>query len=313
MNDVLQAFHRKPVDTPVIAITGGKGGTGKTTLAVNLAAALSKKGQRILLVDTDVDSPTTAITSGLKPRPIKKVKIFTPKINPSKCNKCGQCSDACHAHAIIQIKDKYPMFFRELCSGCEACVLACHNEAIENSSRIIGHIYYASNGNISFIGGELRPNETRSTQVVAATKEITFKKACKEKFDTIIVDTPPGTHCNVLQSLRGVDMALAVTEPTPLGTYDLDLILRLTAILKIRTKIIINKTDIPGGDRNKIFDVAKSYATEVISEIPIDRRLFQSYIDGKPFVTEHPYSTISNTLTRLAEKIVCELNDNCKI
>lgn len=37
-------LRRKRVSVPVIAVTGGKGGTGKTTVAVNLAVGLSMKG-----------------------------------------------------------------------------------------------------------------------------------------------------------------------------------------------------------------------------------------------------------------------------
>jgi flagellar biosynthesis protein FlhG len=36
---------------PMVAVTGGKGGVGATTVAVNLAAALAQRGQRVVLVD----------------------------------------------------------------------------------------------------------------------------------------------------------------------------------------------------------------------------------------------------------------------
>jgi chromosome partitioning protein len=42
-----------------IAITSQKGGCGKTTTAVNLAAALAKMGERVLIVDLDPKSHAT--------------------------------------------------------------------------------------------------------------------------------------------------------------------------------------------------------------------------------------------------------------
>ena len=303
IKNVVEAFNKKPVDIPVIAVTGGKGGTGKTSIAVNLAVSLSNKGYRILLVDADVDSPTTAIVLGVRPKPIQEVQIFVPRIVEAKCNKCGKCAEVCRAHALIQIRDKYPMFFEELCSGCEACLLACPLEAIEDGKKIIGHVYNALDDSVSFIGGELKPNEARSAQVVTATKDLAFKQATQESYDIMIVDTPPGTHCNVVQSLRGADLALAVTEPTPLGIYDLDLILKLASTLGILTRVVINKADLPGQDKEGVLEIAKRYGTEAISEVPVDGKLFQSYVAGKPLVISYPDSPAAAAITKLAESV----------
>ena len=43
----------------IIAVYHNKGGVGKTTTIVNLAAALAKKGKRILIVDLDSQANTT--------------------------------------------------------------------------------------------------------------------------------------------------------------------------------------------------------------------------------------------------------------
>ncbi|MBN3879892.1 MULTISPECIES: AAA family ATPase [unclassified Nostoc] len=49
-----------------IAIYHNKGGVGKTTVAVNLAAALSKKGKKVLLIDIDSQANTTFATGLIK-------------------------------------------------------------------------------------------------------------------------------------------------------------------------------------------------------------------------------------------------------
>ena len=301
ISDITSAFNRKTVNIPVIAVTGGKGGTGKTSVAVNLAAALGMKGYRVLLVDADVDSPTAAIVLGVQPQLIQQVEAFVPTIVEAECGACGKCAEACRAHALIQIAGRKPMFFDELCSGCEACRLACPFRAIERGSKVIGFVHRAVRDNVSYIGGELKPNETRSAQVVAATKDAAFSYAGRDSCDIMIVDTPPGTHCNVVHSLRAADVALAVTEPTPLGTYDLSLILKLASMLGIPCKVVLNRADMPGHDKDSVVQVARSSKSEVIADIPIDRALFESYTAGEPLVTAHPNSPAARSIMKLAE------------
>ena len=50
----------------VIAVGAGKGGVGKTTVAVNLAIALSKCGSKVGLMDADIYGPNVPIMLGMK-------------------------------------------------------------------------------------------------------------------------------------------------------------------------------------------------------------------------------------------------------
>ena len=57
-----------PGPVRVIAVSGGKGGVGKTTVAVNLATALTLSGQRVLLLDGDLGLANVDVLLGLAPR-----------------------------------------------------------------------------------------------------------------------------------------------------------------------------------------------------------------------------------------------------
>jgi len=58
-----------PGVSKIVAIGSGKGGVGKTTVAVNLAIALSKLGQRVGLIDADVYGPNVPLMMGSSQAP----------------------------------------------------------------------------------------------------------------------------------------------------------------------------------------------------------------------------------------------------
>ena len=51
----------------VVAVTGGKGGVGKTNVSINLSIALSQREQRVLLLDADLGLANIDVLLGLKP------------------------------------------------------------------------------------------------------------------------------------------------------------------------------------------------------------------------------------------------------
>ncbi len=260
-----------------IAITSGKGGTGKSTVATALSLELAKSN-KVLLIDADVDCPNDHIILNIKREKIKDVFQPIPKFNFSKCKKCGRCAEVCREHAIIFVKDKYPVLIPEQCIGCSACMIACPNNAISKDKKKIGTIYSGRNYNINFFSAETEIGVEEESPVVNALKAHIKNKG--EKYDFILTDTSPGTHCNVISALQGCELAFCVTEPTPLGAHDLKLSLKLLKILKIPSKIILNRADI--GNKNLIEEIAKKYKTKIIAEIPYSKKILESYSKGEP-------------------------------
>lgn len=265
-----------------IAITGGKGGTGKSTVATALAVKLAKT-QKILLVDADVDCPNDHIILSLKLKKEKEIFQVKPVWNFDKCIKCGKCSTVCRANAILFVKDRYPIFVEDLCNGCTACTLVCPTRAISKGRQRIGTIYSGSKYNIDLFTGEMRIGYEEASPIVNALKKFISKK--EESYDHTIVDTAAGTHCSVISALMGCDLAIAVTEPTPLGAHDLDLILNLTKVLKVPSFIVLNRSDI--GDRGLVKSIADKYKVKIIAEIPYRKEILEQYSKGRPIWDEN--------------------------
>lgn len=62
----------------ILAVTSGKGGVGKTTVSVNLACALARKGARVGLLDCDVYGPNVPTMLGLSGKPMARQNRILP-------------------------------------------------------------------------------------------------------------------------------------------------------------------------------------------------------------------------------------------
>ncbi|GAH32301.1 unnamed protein product, partial [marine sediment metagenome] len=70
----------------------------------------------------------------------------------------------------------------------------------------------------------------------------------------------------------------AVTEPTPLGAYDLEVMLKLAKKMGIATEIVLNKSDV--GNRKEIEKISKKFKSEISIEIPYSEELVRAYSGG---------------------------------
>jgi ATP-binding protein involved in chromosome partitioning len=70
-----------PGVSKIVAVGSGKGGVGKTTVAVNLALALSRLGQRVGLIDADIYGPNVPLMMGSSQQPrVGEGNIIVPNL-----------------------------------------------------------------------------------------------------------------------------------------------------------------------------------------------------------------------------------------
>ena len=254
-----------------IAIASGKGGTGKTTVATNLAYVASRNGQGVAYLDCDVEEPHGHIF--LKPHisESKPIGNLVPQVDEAKCIHCGKCGEICQYSAIVCVGEKV-LVYPELCHACGGCVLVCPADAITETTREMGKLETGQAGAIQFVQGLLNVGEVMSPPLI---KEV---KAAAPEVDLVIIDAPPGTSCPVIESVKDSDFVLLVTEPTPFGLNDLKLAVEMVRALKLPFGVVINRADI--GDR-QTQAYCRSNRIEILAEIPDDRKIAEAYSRGE--------------------------------
>lgn len=263
----------------IIAIASGKGGTGKTTVAVNMAAVLSRASISVRLMDCDVEEPNAHIF--LQPIMTSRESAFVPVpvVDEEKCDGCGRCGEACRFSAIVALGAK-AITFPALCHSCGGCIMACPKKAITESSREIGLIEKGMSQGIEFIHGYLKIGEAMSPPLIRAVKK---QAACD---GVTIIDAPPGTSCPVIQAIRGSDYVILVTEPTPFGLHDLNLAVETVRQLGIPCGVVVNRVGI--GDA-RTHDYCNLRDIRIIGEIPDDRRAAEAYSRGELLIDALPH------------------------
>lgn len=281
----------------IISVASGKGGTGKTTVAVNLALCLDN----LQFLDCDVEEPNAHIF--LKPVIKKQEKAYipVPQIDEAKCNYCGKCARICVYNAIAVIPSQEgrkgtTLVFAQLCHGCGACSALCPQNAIKEVNREIGIVEIGNCADLEFVHGKLNIGEAMSPPLIRQVKEhINPDK-------TVIIDAPPGTSCPVVASVKGSDYCLLVSEPTPFGLNDLVLAVEVLKKLKIPFGVILNRADL--GD-----DLTRKYCQKekipVLMEIPFKKEIAVAYSKGEPIVKIFPEykKEFSGLYKRIAERV----------
>lgn len=211
----------------VIAVAAGKGGTGKTLVAVNLALALQRSGIETTLVDADVEEPNDHLFVKPAISTRKEITVAVPRIDEQLCDRCGDCSSFCAYGALATTPDRV-IVFDDLCHGCGGCALVCPAGAISEVERVIGTVEEGRTPEgIAFMHGLLEIGEPKATPIISAMKE------SLDPGRVNVIDCGPGTGCAVMGTVHGCDACVMVTEPTPFGLHDMDMAVRMAEALGV--------------------------------------------------------------------------------
>jgi MinD superfamily P-loop ATPase len=264
------------VDTLTLAVASGKGGTGKTLVASNLAAMAAASGVHTVLVDCDVEAPNDHLFFEEAGRSVSQVDVTAAEVDPSACTACGVCRNAC-AYGAARILGSSAIVFDELCHGCGLCVALCPTGAIHEVARRVGDVsIVAPDGrpSLTLVTGQLDVGQVKSVAVIREARAAA--SATGARF--VVLDSPPGVACSAVASVRGADVLLLVTEPTPFGLHDLELSLRLGRDLGLPMAVLVNRGT--AEDWDSMDRLCERFGAPILGRIPFDRRIAEEYARG---------------------------------
>ncbi|MCD6290529.1 MAG: ATP-binding protein [Anaerolineae bacterium] len=268
----------------IITVASGKGGTGKTTIAVNLGLALARAGQpQVHVVDCDVEEPNAALFLNPVLEESEEVGQLIPEVDLEKCTFCGVCAEVCQYSAIAVVAQRV-LVFPELCHGCGSCTLNCPEDAITEKLDVMGVLERGRAGSITFAQGRMDVGEAMPTPIIRQLKKWAIPEDHSDR--VVILDAPPGTSCPVVESMRGADYVLMVTEPTPFGLHDLRLAVQVARDeLGSQVGVVINRDGV--GDE-EVDAYCEAENVPVLMRVPWDRRIAEAYSEGIPLIDALP-------------------------
>lgn len=276
----------------IISVASGKGGTGKTTVAVNLALSLNN----VQLMDCDVEEPNSHIF--VKPiiRRRDPVYVPIPVVDLKKCDGCGRCKEVC-AYNAIAVTNKKVLIFSELCHGCGSCTYFCPNDALREEKEEIGIVEIGEKDGVKFIHGKLNIGKMTAPPIIRAVKKHISRGR------TAIIDVPPGTSCPVITAIKDTDFVILVTEPTPFGLNDLSLAVEVTRRLEIPFGVVINRSGLGNKDTDKY---CKKEGIPILMRIPFSKKIAEIYSRGDSIVKSLPeykekFRRLFEEIERMAE------------
>jgi len=264
----------------IVAVASGKGGTGKTTVAVSLALSLADGAQpgveAPLLLDCDVEEPNSGLFLGAELAEQQDVGLLVPQVDLGLCIHCGRCGEVCQYHAIAPVGEKV-LVFPELCHGCGSCTLNCPTEAISEVLSVMGTVERGWAGRLEFGQGTMDIGQVMGVPIIRHLKRWMIPEGASDDRLTIL-DAPPGSACPVVTTMRGADFVLLVTEPTPFGLHDLRIAIDVArGELGLPVGVVINRDGV--GDRG-VEEYCTAEGIPILMRIPIDRRIAEAYAEG---------------------------------
>jgi MinD superfamily P-loop ATPase len=277
-----------------LTVISGKGGTGKTTITAAFAALSDSH----VIADCDVDAADLHLI--LHPTIDKSEEFYggnTAVVDNGKCTQCDECVRLCRFDAI-----KGYTVDPISCEGCGLCVQACPEGAIAMVRHKSGHWFISRTRFGYMTHAKLGIAEENSGKLVTLVRQQAKLIAERDNKEYVIIDGPPGIGCPVIAAITGVDLLLAVTEPTLSGIHDLKRVAGVANHFNVPVAVCINKYDINPDNTASIEEYCAKSHLHVVGKIHYNPQVTKAMVHGKT-VVEHPCGEVTEEVRGIWQKL----------
>ncbi len=286
--------------TRQIAILSGKGGAGKTSIT----ASIIKMMDSVVAVDADVNASNLPI---LLPHVQQSTTAYygmdIAQVDHGQCTGCGACLSACQFAAITQNEEGRILIDSD-CEGCAACAFVCPVNAISMVERKGGDWFVSSMENGYLMHADLIPGEDNSGKLITKVRSEASTIAKEKNIAYIVIDGPPGTSCQAISSITGVDVVLAVVEESLSGLSDYRRLAELIDKFSIPHFVLLNKAGFSADVENKIVQAADKFSGKIIGKVPFDQKIPEALQNLQSLADMDEYKEM---ITKLLEQITSSL------
>ncbi len=280
--------HPLPNVTRIIAIAAGKGGVGKSTLTVLLAHALTARGKRVAICDTDIYGPSIPRMLGL---PLDQPRFENNLMQPHRAHGIAANSIAFITGDAAAIM-RGPMVSKSLNQLLHGTDWACHQ-------RISATLATASAEPVRGQG----EREARGGEPPVSDSE--------PSIDFLLLDLPPGTgdvQLSLMQSLK-IDGAILLTTPQEIAVMDARKAGSMFRKLDIPILGIVENMSFfiaPDGSQHVLFGtgggetLARAFGEPFLTQLPLDPTIGAALERGENPLTD----TLATALNPVVEKLL---------
>jgi MinD-like ATPase involved in chromosome partitioning or flagellar assembly len=252
----------------IIAVHSFRGGTGKSNSLANIAALLAMQGQRVGIIDTDIQSPGIHVILGLQPAEMK----FT--LNDYLWGRCGMKDAAYDLTASVQ------------------------REA--GGSEIKGSLF--------LVPASIKANEIarilREGYDVVHLNDGLQEMIRSLQLDYLLIDTHPGLNEETLLSIGIADLLLIVLRPDQQDFQGTAVTVDVARKLQVNRMLLLINKALPGMVSNDLQQqVEELYDVPVAGVLPLTVEVAQLASQGI-FCLRYPEHPIAITLRTVADRLL---------